>query len=314
MQEIMGYCMTTETTAHKLFLFQGDGSNGKSVLCKVIEKLVGEENTSSISLSSMNKDFSIAEIVDKLVNISTESEIASLNTEKVKAISSGDSIQINAKFAGVYSYKPFAKLIFCVNNLPYMPDKTSAMRRRLVIIPFEYSYVEGEPVGKYQKKMDKDMERKLIKELAGIFNFALTGLERLEANKYKFTESKEAMARLNQYLEDNDPYLSYIRREIEAGLDKEVEQNTLHEHFTNWATENGHPRMAMKGIRRFLNEFRMTLKRENIAHDKRGSGNLTYETGITLKSKQTTKNQATTGKRRRPAKTSPSIPNENEEE
>ena len=83
------------------------------MLSKIITKLVGEENTSSISLKNFEKDFNLSEIVDKLVNISTESEVSSLDTEMLKAISSGDTIQINAKYQKIYSYKPFAKLIFC---------------------------------------------------------------------------------------------------------------------------------------------------------------------------------------------------------
>lgn len=49
-QEIMGYCLSSTVKAHKMFIFIGTGSNGKSVLCDIMTKIAGgTDNVSNVS-------------------------------------------------------------------------------------------------------------------------------------------------------------------------------------------------------------------------------------------------------------------------
>lgn len=56
-QEIMGYCLCSNKFAQKFFIFYGTGGNGKSVLCEIIQALVGSDNTSHIPLEKFHKYF-----------------------------------------------------------------------------------------------------------------------------------------------------------------------------------------------------------------------------------------------------------------
>jgi putative DNA primase/helicase len=59
-QEIMGYCLCNSVKAHKMFIFLGEGNNGKSVLCEVMTALAGGiENVSNVPLKDFGHKFSL---------------------------------------------------------------------------------------------------------------------------------------------------------------------------------------------------------------------------------------------------------------
>ena len=55
--EYFGYCMTTDTQFQKFLMLKGNGGTGKSVAVALIQHVIGNENTSSISLQDLNKRF-----------------------------------------------------------------------------------------------------------------------------------------------------------------------------------------------------------------------------------------------------------------
>ncbi|MDB5054118.1 MAG: putative primase/helicase [Bacilli bacterium] len=125
-QEMLGYCCSTETRAHKMFILEGSGSNGKSVLIEVAEHLCGKGNVSHVPMNDLSQAFARAELVGKLLNISSENEFSEkgLNTEQVKLLAAGDPIRVENKHEKGFSYKPVCKLLFAVNALPTARDKT----------------------------------------------------------------------------------------------------------------------------------------------------------------------------------------------
>jgi putative DNA primase/helicase len=170
LQEIMGYCLSNSTDAHKFAIFYGKGRNGKSVYMKVLTALIGKMNISNIQLKNFGNSFELASIVDKRVNISSENEFEGkhMRTDLFKSISAGDEIQINAKHQQPFTYKPFAKLIFAVNKMPRTLDVSEGYMDRLLLVPFDMKYVD-EPKNNKQGKRDPQLTKKLLKELDGIF-------------------------------------------------------------------------------------------------------------------------------------------------
>jgi phage/plasmid-associated DNA primase len=54
--QVIGYCLYKTAEYEKVTMLAGSGSNGKSVFLKIIEALVGSENTSHVSLQDLEKD------------------------------------------------------------------------------------------------------------------------------------------------------------------------------------------------------------------------------------------------------------------
>lgn len=98
-QQMVGYCLCHNTKAEKAFFLYGSGKNGKSVLAKIIELLVGSENVSNVKLSQLNESFGLSSMVNKNVNISAENELTGkFDTGNFKAIISGDTINVTRKY------------------------------------------------------------------------------------------------------------------------------------------------------------------------------------------------------------------------
>jgi len=263
-QEIMGYCLSCSTQAQKMFVLLGEGANGKSLFCNILTALCGEKNVSSVSLRNLGRQFSKANLVDKLLNVSTENEMTGteLNTEDIKAISSGDLVQVERKFENPYSTKLYAKLMFSVNRLPYSRDNTYAIMRRLVILPFLKTYVENQPKGENQGKVDLTLEGRILAELDGIFNFALAGLQRLQANNYVFTKSQKSAAILKEYQLEINPFLDFVQSCIVPAEPnpkqperKSIEIHELFSGFKEWCYEGNHKKLLDVTLKRFLKEI-----------------------------------------------------------
>jgi P4 family phage/plasmid primase-like protien len=276
--EVLGYCITAENQAHKAILFFGRGSNGKSVLADVLANLCGIENVSSVPLQELDNAFARYELVDKLVNLATENEVSKdgLNTQYFKSIVSGDPIRVEKKYEQGFTYKPFCKLVFALNNLPYSRDKSFGFERRLLIVPFNRTFSKDE--------RDPRLIDKLKMELPGILNFALEGLKRLRKNNYEFSSSKAVDEAVEEYTETLNPLRRFVLEKIvstKSQLDK-VSHQSLVIAYDTWCMENGHSSGQTGSSRAFIKNIKDTLKDNNIPFDKTKGGNKRYITHIKI--------------------------------
>lgn len=220
-QEVFGYTLINNTKGERAFYFIGVGSNGKSFTAEALTKMVGVENVSNIQLSKFSERFGIEGIVGKKLNIANENETGSiLNTENMKAIISGDTINISRKFKQAINYKPTVKLIFLLNTLPDTVDNTHGYYRKILIVPFNKVFKPEE--------MDKSLKEKVTEELSGILNWSLEGAKRLINNDYKFTECEAIEKVTKAYKEEQNPIEGFFKEVLvyEAGS-KELRKKVL---------------------------------------------------------------------------------------
>ncbi|WP_179632163.1 DNA primase family protein [Clostridium peptidivorans] len=227
--ELLGYCLTSSTRFHKAFILYGEGSNGKSVLLNVIEKLVTRKNVSSVSMSDLDKAFSRASLYDKLVNISSEQENRITDTAYFKKVVSGDLIDAQHKFKPLFEFNPICKMMLAMNKLPETQDKTDGFYRRCLIIPFNRKFSASE--------QNRKLNEKLEHELDGILQLALMGLKQLSRNG-DFTYSSIADEVLNQYKYDNNPVEQFLDECIVQDKSGQVICNELFNKYRVYCSEN----------------------------------------------------------------------------
>jgi putative DNA primase/helicase len=200
--EFFAYAFTKHLKLEKAAFFLGGGANGKSVLFEIIKALFGKQNFSSFSLADLMSENNRALIANKLLNYA--SEINALTTKDTfKNLVSIEPIQARLKYCNSFEMENYAKLCFNCNELPRDIDKHHAYFRRLLIIPFNVQIPEA--------KQDKELAKKIIeKELAGVFNWILEGLERLIKNK-RFTESVTVTKEIESYQNDSDSVALFLK-------------------------------------------------------------------------------------------------------
>ena len=189
--DVMAYCLCPDYDDHVFAYFVGEGRNGKSTLLHIIEELVGKANYSAISLSQLaHNRFAPANLEGKLVNLSDESSGVDLSVEalnSIKGLSAGADLEVERKGVQGFTLKNTAKLIFAANKTPRFHEQGTAIRSRLLAIPFDQRF----------EKPDARVEEALIKEVPRICSMLVTRIrENLASNGGKFKVSRGGQAGL----------------------------------------------------------------------------------------------------------------------
>ncbi|WP_244149084.1 DNA primase family protein [Bacteroides gallinarum] len=201
--EYTGWIFTSLKLEKCLFLY-GSGRNGKSVFVDIVESLLGKENISHESLSDMcggNGDRSRANLSGKLLNTCSDVAPNAFSGDIFKRIASGEPISTRLLYKDVATLTDYAKMIFCLNELPKTNDKSNGYFRRFLIIPFNIQIPKSEVDPKLAEKIAST-------ELPGIMNWVLEGRRRLIAQS-GFTESSLCQKQLEEYR-----YGSGIRKKV----------------------------------------------------------------------------------------------------
>jgi putative DNA primase/helicase len=221
LEEVVGYCFYRRNELGKAFIFTGERGNGKSTYLDMIRTLLGKKNISALDLSELNKDYLNAEIAGKLANIGDDIGDEFIpNTGVFKKLVTGDELTAMRKYQDPFTFENYAKLLFSANNIPRLGKgkDSAAIKRRLIIVPFNARFSPDDPdfkpYIKYDLKKQEAMEYLIV--------LALAGLKRvLKLNK--FTESEEVQAALDEYEETNNPIIGFFKEADAEGLQIENE-------------------------------------------------------------------------------------------
>ncbi len=92
-----------------------------------------------------------------------------------------------------FDFNNYSKLLFSANNIPRIKDRTGAVQRRLIIIPFNAKFSKDDPdyrpYIKYELREEESVQY--------LINVGLKGLKRVLENR-QFTKSKKSRKRIRR--------------------------------------------------------------------------------------------------------------------
>ena len=224
----------------KALILYGKGANGKSVFFEIVTAMFGNENVSNYSLQSLTeeKGFYRARISNKLVNYASEIG-GKLETSLFKQMVSGEPVEACLKYGQPFTMRQYAKFIFNCNELPKDVEYTYAFFRRFLIIPFNITIPPSE--------QDKQLHCKIIeKELSGVFNWVLEGLNRLLLQN-KFSDCEAAQRAIDQYKIESDSVQMFLREnEYSVSATNEIPLKELFNEYRNYCIESGFKACSVK--------------------------------------------------------------------
>ena len=235
--QIAGYALLKRNVFEKFFIFQGDGGTGKSTYMNIVQKMIGDDsNTSHVSLADFDKDYYLATLIGKILNIDDDVVDGKTleNTGRFKSIISGNKISVRQIYQPVITFAPYATLMFSCNKLPRIMDKTAGLYRRLILV--ELNNKVGKPDPLFMLKLtDADMEYFLFKAVEGV-------KQALEEGHLRYNISEQELLRkfrcrqspLNEWLYENNMTLGDF-------VDKRC--LAMYNIFTSWAQENGYNKL-----------------------------------------------------------------------
>jgi len=253
LQEIAGYSLTTDTRYAKAFIFFGSGANGKSMFARMLGKIVGRDNVSSLNLTTITKQFGLTGLIGKKVNFIDEISGHYFESNIIKGIISGEQVAAEIKFRPEpIEFIPTVKLIFSVNELPKINDTTPGLYRRFIIVPFDRSF---------EKNPDLTLEETLTAELPGILNWAIEGLKILR-EEGKFNETERNFEAMRMFKVDNSPLVEFINLFYQPvpeseHMKYEISVGVLYKEYRNYCFDHGYKPKALANFVREVSHNRV---------------------------------------------------------
>ena len=241
-------------TQKKVYLWTGEGDNGKSITQTFFEKMLGELaikfNTQyftgkKASTGSANPELARAAPPIRHATMEEPDADEQLNIGELKKLSGGDSYWARDLFETGKTTKevfPMFTLTFICNKLPKLKYSDKATWNRLRVIPFESTFVEpGQPCPTtfeeqmLQKRfpMDKTFASK-IPELVEAFAWYLLEWRQKITIRIEPEKVKEATA---IYRRQNDIYRQFIEECITEDPKTIISMTELYAQFKEWFRE-----------------------------------------------------------------------------
>lgn len=216
--QIIGYCLTSDTKAKSIFVFQGVGNSGKSLLCSLLLHLYSKNSYLSIKPSKLSSQFALAPIFGKTLLVANDLGCKALDPVAVshlKELSGNDVITGDVKFKAPITFINTSKIILTSNHSILPQTKDDAFMARLVALPFEF--------GISKDKQITNLLDLLISEASSIVTKSLQAYFRLRASGYIFAGDFEVNSVIDTESFSEDISMSvytFVLRTFEPADDK----------------------------------------------------------------------------------------------
>lgn len=267
LQEWMGYLLIPKTDFQTFLMLEGEGANGKSVICAVAEALVGPENASHVPLESFGQRFALTTTLGKLLNVSAEiGEIDRAAEGELKKFTAGDRMLFDRKGKQPVEGSPTARVIFATNTRPRFVDRSQGLWRRMILIPL------GVRVDASERVIGMDKADWWIDqgEMPGIFCWALAGLHRL-LSQGRFSESKLVQEAIREYQGETNPAQVFLGDECEtcSPHGEGVRCDDVYKAYREWCERNNHRALASNNFGKEIRKVFPQLDRKRVSTGKR---------------------------------------------
>lgn len=274
LQQFTGYCLSSSMKYAKAMFLIGDGGNGKSTYADTVAMLLGHHATSRISLEEIYGQFGLGGLVGKRLNIVEEISANYFQGHKIKALISGEEVSASIKYRDSFKFKPQAKFIFAVNQMPRVDDASSGMERRILAVNFKNNF---------RDKPNTELRFEggiLSKELSGILNWSLEGAKALHDNK-GFVETEEKKGIIQDYREENSSVDGFIADCLDVSPDSVILIPDLYQVYREFCQRDGRTPKAKVGFTKEMKMYSNKTKRF-IVHPRRHGKDESRVEGVEL--------------------------------
>ena len=260
LEEMVGYCLYRRNELGKAFILIGDKSNGKSTFLYMVNQLLGDANIASLDLKELGDRFKTAELFGKLANIGDDiGDEFIANASTFRKLVTGDRVNAERKGQDPFEFNNYSKFLFSANAIPRMKDKTGAVQRRLVIVPFDAKFspddADFRPYIKDELCEPDAMEYLVI--------LALAGLKRV-LTKAKFTTSSRVQNQLEEYEENNNPIIGFVQEIGMDAVENEPSRDVYRKYKEYCIVNNFQALSNIEFSRQLCKRFGFTMKNQRI--------------------------------------------------
>ena len=263
LEECIGSCFyrSNKLGGGKAFILTGEGSNGKSTFISMVQHLLNEDNIAALDLKELDQKFQNTALFGKLANLGDDiSDEFIVNASIFKKFVTGERVQVQNKGEKPFDFNNYAKFLFSANNIPRIKDKTGAVLRRLIIVPFNASFSKDDP--DYDDHITYKLQEQEVMEYMIVLGLA--ALKRVLNGG--FTESAKVQEQLKEYEETNNPVLGFFEEVEFEGFQIENEQSDkVFKRYKEYCLANNfNPMSKAEFSKQLCRKLNMTTKTKKV--------------------------------------------------
>lgn len=253
LSQICKSIVTGVNIATSLFIFLGQGGDGKSTFFMMIANMLGRENVAFLNFSEIHQPDKMVETLNKKLVLGLDNDVNLYikQTATLKSIASHEVITLSRKYLSAISVEFSAVFVQLCNEMPRFAETRNSMKRRLVSFKAENShYLNG------TENVNIDSHIKDQRFLEYVLSKIID--DPYYAN-YNDVDSEIVVDNLKnediigQFLEDmiDDKIISSINEQIPMGL--------MYALYVDWMNEHN-PQTRKLGSRGFYSKFKDALQ------------------------------------------------------
>lgn len=205
--EFIAYCITKDRFLQRIFAFCGGGSNGKGTFMKLVDKIIGSDNSVSSELKQLSENqFECANLYGKLLCVMGEVSYSDLkNTNMIKKIAGEDRLPFQFKGKMSFTDDNSAVGVCLTNSLPTTPDKSIGFYRKWHIIDFpnQFGKIAVDLISQIPDSEFNNLIKKCLRILKELYE------------KQSLTNEGSFGERVKRYEERSNPILSFVDERCE---------------------------------------------------------------------------------------------------
>ena len=246
MWEMLASCLVGNNKNQTFHIFTGGGSNGKSLLMKLMKYVLGEYYgvvPLSIVTEKRQKIGQVSPEIMQLLGtrlavINEPSRGEKINEGPMKMLTGGDDIQGRALFKDSVTFTPSFKLAVCTNVLFDIDATDEGTWRRIKVIPFMSHFVDGtpNPENEYEYEKDLDLEDKMIKWVEPFLSMLVATAFKTDGKITKSCDIVDSKSR--EYRNNQDHILNFISERIIKAPGEKIKKGELSREFEDWFKMN----------------------------------------------------------------------------
>ena len=228
-------------------IVHGSGGNGKTKFVETLRACLGPDYVTGVAMESLivtkgeQHPTDLADLRGKRLAIATETEEGRYLAEaKVKALTGGDRMRARYMRQDFFEFDPTHKLLIVGNHRPALRNVDEAVRRRLLLIPFD-AVISPEA-------RDPALAEKLRAEYPQILQWMIDGCLEWQAGGLCPPECVRVATR--DYLESADAFGRWLEERCVRGANETAPKAEVFANWKTWAEANG----EFVGTQRRLND------------------------------------------------------------
>ena len=242
-QRVQGMCLTGDIREQYLFVYHGEGGNGKSVLLDSICGLMGDYASEAppalLTVSKFREHpTEIADLLGRRLVVASETEEGSqLNLQMVKRLTGNARQKARFMRRDYFEFDRTHKLVLVTNNKPAVNEDTEGAWRRIRLVPFN---VVIPP-----KERDNQLIEKLRAEWPGILAWMVRGC--LDWQREGLNEPRVVLMATESYRQQSDQLQLFVAENCDLGAGLWVSSTRLSTEYEAWCRERGEQRLHAGG-------------------------------------------------------------------